>query len=568
MDKIWLASYPPGVPPEANVRAFASLSQMFQSSCERFAERPAFTHMGSTLSFAEAEVLSRSFAAYLQSQLGMRKGDRLAVMLPNCLQYPVVVYGALRAGLAVVNVNPLYTPSELSFQLRDSGARAIVVLQQFAHTVEQARADSDLAHVIVTGIGDLFPPLKRGAINFMARHFGKPVVPWSIPQAVSLQLALHEGKSLTFVDPALDASDLAFVQYTGGTTGRPKGAALSHGGMVANVEQTVAWIGGSLIPGQEIVITALPLYHVFALTANLLVFTRLGGENVLISDPRDLSGFLKTLLHTPFTAMTGVNTMFSALLDAKQFADVAGARRGSVKVVVAGGMALQRSVAERWQQAMGVALIEGYGLTEASPIICANRVDEPRFTGKLGLPLPSTEIALLDEQGAEVALGSVGEICARGPQLMKGYWNKPEETAQVMTPDGWLRTGDMGRMDATGYVEFVDRKKDIVVISGFKAFPAEIEEVVRRHPGVKDAGVVGLPDERTGEALALFVVPADPGLTVEQVREFCEQHLTGYKRPRRIQFRSALPMTPLGKVLRRQLKQEALAAEQPAQAAH
>jgi len=338
--------------------------------------------------------------------------------------------------------------------------------------------------------------------------------------------------------------------------------------MVANVEQTIAWIGGSLLPGEEIVITALPLYYVFALTANLLVFTRLGGENVLISDPRDLHTFLKTLLHTPFTAMTGVNTMFNALLRADGFAEVAAARRGLVKIVVAGGMALQRSVAERWQQMMGVPLIEGYGLTEASPIICANRVDLPQFTGKLGLPLPSTEITLLDDQGDEVALGEVGEICARGPQLMKGYWNKPDETARVITPQGWLRTGDMGRMDASGYVEFVDRKKDIVVVSGFKAFPAEIEEVVRRHPGVKDAGVVGLPDERTGEAIALFVIPSDPKLTVDDIRAHCERHLTGYKQPRRIEMRESLPMSSLGKVLRRQLRQEALASVHPAQSLH
>jgi len=565
MDKIWLASYPPGVPAEADVRAFSSLSAMFQRSCERFAHRPAFTHMGSTLSFAELDALARAFAAYLQSELGLRRGERLAVMLPNCLQYPVAVFGALRAGLAVVNVNPLYTPSEVSFQLKDSGASAIVVLEQFAHTVEQALPDTDIRHVIVTGIGDLFAPIKRGAVNFMARHFGKPVPTWTIPGAISLHEALGQGARLTLDEPSLEAADAAFVQYTGGTTGRPKGAELSHGSMVANVEQTIAWIGGSLRPGQEIVVTALPLYHVFALTANLLVFTRLGGENVLVSDPRDLHAFIKTLQHTPFTAMTGVNTMFNALLEAEGFDDVAAARRGSVKVVVAGGMALQRHVAERWQEAMGVPLIEGYGLTEASPIICANRVDLPQFTGKLGLPLPSTDIALLNDEGEEVMLGCVGEICARGPQLMTGYWNKPAETARVINEQGWLRTGDMGRMDPSGYVEFVDRKKDIVVVSGFKAFPAEIEEVVRRHPGVKDAGVVGLPDERTGEAIALFVIPADPGLTVDDIRIHCEQHLTGYKRPRRIELRDALPMSPLGKVLRRQLKQEALATTQAQQ---
>jgi long-chain acyl-CoA synthetase len=558
MDKIWLASYPPGVPAEAEVRAFPSLAAMFRHSCRRFADRPAFTNLGATLTFAEAESLTRHFAAYLQKQLGLRKGERVAVMLPNSLQYPVAVLGALRAGLAVVNVNPLYTPSELAFQLSDSGAAAIVVLENFAHTLQEALPDSAVRHVIVTQMGDLFPLLKRGAVNFVVRHLGKPLPAWSIPQAVHLRDALEEGSALPFDEPMLEAADTAFVQYTGGTTGRPKGAQLSHGGMVANVEQTIAWIGRTLLPGEEVVITALPLYHVFALTANLMVFLRLGGENVLVSDPRDLPAFVKTLHHTPFTAMTGVNTMFNALLGAEGFDAVAAQRRGRVKVVVAGGMAVQPRVAERWQQAMGVPLVEGYGLTEASPILCANRVDEQRYTGKLGLPLPSTEVALLDDEGQEVPQGEVGEICARGPQLMTGYWGRPEETAKVMTADGWLRTGDMGRMDAQGYVEFVDRKKDIIVVSGFKAYPAEIEDVARLHAGVQDAGAVGLPDERTGESVALFVVPADPALTVEAVRAHCEQHLAAYKRPRRIELLPSLPMTALGKVLRRQLKQEAL----------
>ena len=562
MDKIWLASYPPGVPAEANVRAFPSLAAMFEHSCAQFAERPAFTNLGATLSFAEAEALTRDFAAFLQHGLGLRKGERLAVMLPNSLQYPMVVFGAQRAGLAVVNVNPLYTASELAFQLQDAGVSAIVVLENFAHTLQQALPETPVKHVIATQIGDLFPLLKRGAVNFIVRHFRKPVEPWAIDGAIALHEALDQGSRMALERVPLGAADTAFVQYTGGTTGRPKGAELTHGGMVANVEQTIAWIGRTLLPGEEVVITALPLYHVFALTANLMVFTRLGGENVLVSDPRDMHSFVKTLQHTPFTVMTGVNTLFAALMDAEGFEQVLASRRGSVKMVVAGGMAVQRRVAERWQQAMGVPLVEGYGLTEASPIVCANRVDLQQYTGKLGLPVPSTEVALLDDGGHEVPQGEVGEICVRGPQLMKGYWNKPEETAKVFSPEGWLRTGDLGRMDAQGYIEFVDRKKDLIVVSGFKAFPAEIEDVARLLPGVKDAGVVGLPDERTGESVALFVVPQDPSLTVEAVREHCEQHLTAYKRPRHIELRSALPMTPLGKVLRRQLKQEALAAAQ------
>ena len=568
MDKPWLASYPPGVPAEADIRAFSSLPAMFRASCDRFADRPAFTNLGSTLSFAEVGALSRDFGAYLQKQLGLQPGERLAVMLPNSLQYPVAVFGALRAGLSVVNVNPMYTSSELAFQLRDAGVSAILVLENFAHTVEQALPETQVKHVIVTQIGDLFPTIRRSAVNFVVRHFKKPVPAWTLPEAIALHDAMHQGSLLPLDEPQLRGEDTAFVQYTGGTTGRPKGAELTHASMIANVEQTIAWIGRTLLPGEEVVITALPLYHVFALTANLLVFTRLGGENVLVSDPRDMATFIKTLQHTPFTAMTGVNTMFGALLDAEGFEAVAAARRGTLKVVVAGGMAVQRRTAERWQQAMGVPLVEGYGLTEASPILCANRVDLPEYTGKLGLPLPSTEVALLDDEGREVPPGEVGEICARGPQVMKGYWNKPEETAKVITADGWLRTGDLGRFDARGYVEFVDRKKDIVVVSGFKAFPAEIEDVVRTHPGVRDAGVVGVPDERTGEAVALFVVPLDPALTVEAIRAHCEEHLTAYKRPRHIALRDSLPMTPLGKVLRRQLKQEVLAAAQaPAQAA-
>jgi long-chain acyl-CoA synthetase len=565
MNKTWLASYPPGVPAEVDVHAFPSLPAMFLESCRRFAGRPAFTNLGATLSYAEVEALTRDFAAFLLTGLGLHKGDRLAVMLPNSLQYPVAVFGALRAGLSVVNVNPMYTPSELAFQLRDAGVSAIVVLENFAHTLEQALPETGVRHVIVTQIGDLFPMLKRGAVNFVVRHFKKPVPAWHIPEAIALPGALEQGHRLTWQEPALEAGDTAFIQYTGGTTGRPKGAQLTHANLVANVEQTIAWIGRTLLPGEEVVITALPLYHVFALTANLLVFTRLGGENVLISDPRDLHTFVNTLQHTPFTAITGVNTLFNALLETPGFDEVARARRGSVKVAVAGGMAVQRRVAERWQEVMGMPLVEGYGLTEASPIVCANRVDEQRYTGKLGLPVPSTEVALLDEAGTEVPQGEVGEICVRGPQVMKGYWNRPEETGCVLSLDGWLHTGDLGRLDEQGYVEFVDRQKDIIVVSGFKAFPAEIEDVARLLPGVKDAGAVGLPDPRTGEAVVLFVVPEDPGITVEMLHAHCEQHLTGYKRPRRIELRSELPMTPLGKVLRRQLKQEALRDDQVSQ---
>jgi long-chain acyl-CoA synthetase len=412
-------------------------------------------------------------------------------------------------------------------------------------------------HVVTTQVGDLFPAPKRALVNFVVKRVRRMVPEWRIPGAVALPDALAAGARKALDPVALGPDDVAFLQYTGGTTGRAKGAILTHRNLVANVEQTAAWIGATLKAGEETVITALPLYHVFALTANLLVFMKIGGRNVLITNPRELARFVAELKRTRFTAITGVNTLFAALLDAPGFDEVRAANAGALKVAVAGGMAVQRTVAERWQRVMQVPLVEGYGLTETSPIVCANRLDATEYTGKLGLPVPSTEVAILDAAGGETPLGEIGEICVRGPQVMRGYWNQPEETAKVLTADGWLRTGDMGRMDARGYVEFTDRSKDVIVVSGLKAFPTEIEDVVMRHPGVRDVGAVGMPDARTGEAIALFVVRRDPGLTAEMLREHCAQHLTGYKRPKLIEFRDELPKTPIGKVLRRQLKEEA-----------
>lgn len=553
MDKIWLASYPPGVPAEANVRAFPSLKAMFRDSAARFAERPACTSLGTTLTYAELAQHARAFAAGL-AHLGLAKGERIALMLPNSLQYPVAVFGAFEAGLEVVNCNPMYTPDELAFQLKDSGAAAVVVLEQFAHTLEQALPATAVRAVVVTRIGDLAPAWRRGAINFAASHLGSPVPTWTIPGAIRLRELLAEGAHRPSPDVDVGPDDTAFVQYTGGTTGRPKGALLSHGGMVANMEQTIAWLGNTLVPGQEMVITALPLYHVFALLGNLLVFTRLGGENVLVADPRKLPAFVRLLARTPFTVITGVNTLFDALLSAPGFDAVVRARRDRLKLCVAGGMPVNRRVAEAWLAAFGTPLVEGYGLSEASPIVCANRIDEREFTGKLGLPVPSTEVAITDIAGNALAPGEIGEIRVRGPQVMKGYLGQAGETANVLSPDGWLRTGDMGRMDAAGYVEFVDRSKDIIVVSGFKAFPAEIEDVAKRLPGVREAGAVGVPDERTGEAVALFIVASDPELTVAHVQAHCERHLVAYKRPRHIVLRDSLPMSNLGKVLRRELR--------------
>ncbi len=557
MKKILLDSYPRGVPAEIDPRAYASLAELLERSCARFHDLTAFRNMGVPITYGRLEALSRDFAAYLQKALRLPKGERVAIMLPNLLQYPVALFGALRAGMTVVNVNPLYTASELKHQLDDSGASAIVVLDNFARTLQEALPGTSVRFVIPTQVGDLFPAPKRWLVNFAVKYLKRLVPRWRLPGAVPFREVLAQGAGHALDDAGLGFEDIAFLQYTGGTTGLARGAILTHGNMVANVEQVAAWATGTLKEGAETVITALPLYHVFALTANLLVFVKLGGENVLITNPRDIAGFVAELRKIRFTAITGVNTLFNVLLNAPGFEAVAAASRGTLRLAVAGGMAVQRSVAERWEKATGVPLIEGYGLTEASPIVCANRFDLGEFTGKLGLPVPSTEVAILEEDGKEVAPGAIGEIGVRGPQVMQGYWKAPEETANAFTAEGWLKTGDMGRMDERGYVEFSERKKDIVVVSGFKAYPAEIEDVAMLHPGVKDAGAVGVPDERSGEAVALFVVRKDPALTAEALLEHCAKHLTGYKLPKRIEFREELPKTPIGKILRRKLKQEA-----------
>ena len=526
-----------------------TLKALFEASFARFRSRPAFTSMGVTLDYGEVDRLSAAFGAFLRRGLGLDPGERVAIMLPNLLQYPVALAGALRSGLAIVNVNPLYTAAELQFQLADSGAAAIVVLENFAHTVEHALAGTRVRHVITTQLGDLFPAAKRWAANFAVKRVKRMVPAWQLPGALPFRDALARDLSLdgTMVGP----EDIALLQYTGGTTGRPKGAVLTHANLAANVAQTAAWLAGTLEEGEETVITALPLYHIFSLTANLLLFMQLGGCNVLIANPRDLSGFVKALKSTRFSAITGVNTLYNALLEQPEFA---GIDFSGLKLAIAGGMAVQRAVAERWQRATGVPLIEGYGLTEASPIVCVNPIDTHEFSGKLGLPMHSTEVTIRNESGVELARGETGEICVRGPQIMRGYWNAPEETAQAFFPGGWLRTGDLGRIDARGYVEFVERRKDVIVVSGFKAYPSEIEAVVMQHPGVKDAGAVGVPHPRSGEAVALFVVKRDPALSAEALAEHCAQRLAPYKRPARIEFRDSIPKTPLGKMLHRELQ--------------
>ena len=529
-----------------------TLKQLFEASFARWRDRPAFTSMGVTLTYGEIERLAAAFGAFLRTELGMQPGERVAIMLPNVLQYPVALVAALRVGLTVVNVNPLYTAAELQFQLADSGASTVVVLENFAHTLEHALAGTRVRHVVSTQLGDLFPAPKRWAVNFAVKRLKHMVPAWQLPGAIGLRRALRRDGVLpdAFVQP----DDTAFLQYTGGTTGRPKAAILSHANMAANVAQTVAWLGSALSEGEETVVTALPLYHVFALTANLLVFLKLGGRNLLIANARDLGAMVKELRRTPFSAITGVNTLYQALLERRDFAALDFSR---LKLAIAGGMAVQRVVAERWQRATGVALIEGYGLSEASPIVCVNPVDAREYSGKLGLPLPWTEVSIRDEQGVELTRGEVGEICARGPQVMRGYWNAPEETAQAFFPGGWLRTGDLGRMDERGYVEFLERRKDLIVVSGFKAYPSEIETVAMQHPGVQDAGAVGVPHVKSGEAVALFVVRRDPTLTAQALAEHCAQRLAPYKRPVRIEFRDALPKSALGKVLHRELQVDA-----------
>lgn len=556
MEPIWLKYYPASVPAEIDIFRFASLKDMLERSCARYPKRPAFTNMGVALTYGELDRLSRNFGACLQQVIGLRRGDRVAIMLPNLLQYPVALFGALRVGLVVVNVNPLYTARELQHQLADSGAVAIVVLENFAHTLQKVVATTAVRHIITTQVGDLFPPPRRWLVNFAIKRVKRMVPRWQLPGAIAFNDALTSGGRQTPTDVALAHEDIAFLQYTGGTTGVAKGTILTHGNMVANVEQTSAWISGTLKEGIEVVITPLPLYHIFALTANLLTFVKWGANNVLITNPRDIPRFVHELRQTRFTAITGVNTLFNMLLNAPGFDEVRKANAGALKVAVAGGMAVQRTVAERWQQMMGVPLIEGYGLTEAAPIVCANPLEAKAFSGKIGMPLPSTRVAIRNEAGRELPPGEVGEICVQGPQVMRGYWNMPEETARVLGPDGWLRTGDMGVMDDQGSIQFIDRRKDMIVVSGFKVYPTEIEDVVMMHPGVKEVGVVGVPDDKSGEVVKLYLVKKDPGLTAEAVMAHCKANLTAYKVPKHVEFRDNLPKSPIGKILRRELQME------------
>ncbi len=553
MEKFWLKEYAPGVPAEVDNGGFRSLRDLIETSFKEYGGRPAYTCMDVTLSYADLDRLSRHMAAWLQERAGLSKGDRIAIMLPNILQYPVALCAALRAGLVIVNVNPLYTPRELEHQLRDSGARAIVILENFATTLEKVIGETPVETVVTTSIGDLFGTPKRHIVNFVVKRIRKQVPAYDLPDAVTFRDALYDGGSLVFQPPDIDLGDLAFLQYTGGTTGVAKGAMLSHRNLVYNVEQSTAWLGAKLDPDQDVVaITALPLYHIFSLEGNCLGIMKLGGHNILIPNPRDFEGFVKELSKYPFTYFTGVNTLFSGLLNTPGFAEL---DFGSLQITVGGGMAVQEPVARRWKEVTGNTLTQAYGLTETSPAAVINPItDDAAFNGSIGLPISSTEVSIRDDGGDEVSAGEVGEICIRGPQVMEGYWDHPEETEKVMLEGGWFRTGDMGRMDERGYVYIEDRKKDMILVSGFNVYPNEIEEVIAAMNGVLEVAAVGQPDERAGEVVKVFVVRKDPSLTEKAVVEHCREQLTGYKVPKVVEFRDELPKTNVGKILRRALR--------------
>ena len=550
VEKVWLKSYPAGVPAEIDVTEFPSIVTVLEHSCERFRHRPAFSNMGRTLSYADIDRISQNFASFLLNELKLKKGDRVAIMLPNLLQYPIAIFGALRAGLTVVNTNPMYTPRELKHQLNDSGAVAIVVLDNFASVLQEIVAETKLKHIVTTGIGDMLAFPKSAITNFMVKYVKKLVPDYDLHGAIRFNDALASGAKRK--PPVVDVGpdDIAFLQYTGGTTGVAKGAMLLHRNLVANMQQVSAWYDSTVKYGEEIMITALPLYHIFALTCNCLVFMKFGGNNVFVTNPRDMAGFVKILSETPFTAITGVNTLFNGLLHTPGFDQL---DFSHLRMSMGGGMAVQRAVAEKWQKVTKVPLIEGFGMTESSPVATINP-PLTEYSGSIGLPAPSTEMCIQDDNGKLLPMGEVGEICIRGPQVMKGYWQRPEETAKVIDADGWLRTGDIGRMDDKGFFFIVDRKKDMILVSGFNVYPNEIEDVVATHPGVLEVAAVGVPDEKSGEAIKVVIVKKDPALTADDIKAHCKANLTGYKQPRYIEFRTELPKSNVGKILRRELR--------------
>ena len=553
MEKIWLKSYPEGVPAELPPSEFRSIRDMFEKTFAEHPDRPAYANMGTTMSYRELDERSRQFACYLQNTLGLTRGERVAIMLPNILQYPVALCGIFRAGLVVVNVNPLYTARELEHQLKDSGAKCILILENFAHVLEEVIAETVVEQVVVTGVGDMLSFPKGALTNFVLRHIKKAVPAYSLPGSIRLSEALKIGSGTTLTPVELGFADIAFLQYTGGTTGVSKGAMLSHRNMVANVEQTIAWQAGvnDDLDG-VIAITALPLYHIFSLQGNCLTGMAQGGLNVLITNPRDFEAFAKEMASYKFNLFTAVNTLFASLLHTKSFDKI---DFSHMRVCIGGGMAVQPAVAKEWRERTGSPVLQGYGLTETSPVAIVNRIGD-EFTGSIGLPIPSTDVTIRDDDGKELALGEIGEICVKGPQVMEGYWQRPEETAKVMIDGGWLRTGDVGRMDEDGFVFIEDRKKDMILVSGFNVYPNEIENVVVEMDGILEAAAIGLEDERSGEIVKIFAVRKSDDVTEQDVMDYCKENLTNYKRPRIVEFRDELPKTNVGKILRRALRDE------------
>jgi len=552
LDKVWLKRYPADVPAEIDADRYSSLIEMFESAVQRYADQPAFINMGEVMTFRKLEERSRAFAAYLQNELGLKKGDRVALMMPNLLQYPIALFGVLRAGMVVVNVNPLYTPRELEHQLNDSGASAIVIVSNFAHTLEKVVFNTQVKHVILTRMGDQLSAAKGTLVNFVVKYIKRLVPKYNLPAAISFRSALQRGRRLQYVKPDIINSDLAFLQYTGGTTGVAKGAMLTHRNMQANLEQAKAAYMPLFREGQDLVVTALPLYHIFALTVNCLLSIELGGRNLLITNPRDIPGLVKELGKYPFTAMSGVNTLFNALLNNEDFHKL---DFSTLRFSVGGGMSVQKAVADRWEKVTGKHLLEGYGLTECAPLVSGNPYDLKHYSGSIGLPVPSTDIRLVDDNGQDVPVGEPGELWVKGPQVMLGYWQRPEATDEVLK-EGWLATGDVVTVDEQGFVRIVDRKKDMILVSGFNVYPNEIEDVVSQHPKVLECAAIGVPSEVSGEAVKICVVKKDASLTKEELLTHCRRHLTGYKVPKIVEFRDELPKSNVGKILRRELRDE------------
>ena len=551
MEKLWLKSYEQGVNPEIDISQYSSISDVFRQSVEKFADKPAFQNMGKTLTYAEVGKLATDFASYLQNVLKLPRGERVAIMMPNVLQYPIALFGILQAGLVAVNTNPLYTPRELEHQLKDSGATTIVVLENFANTLELVLPRTQIKHVIVASVGEMFGMIKGALMNFVIRKVKKMVPEYRIPNTVTFQTALKQGAANSFKPVELTRDDTALLQYTGGTTGLAKGAVLTHGNICANMLQAKEWIKNSLHEGKETVIAALPLYHIFALTVKLMIFANTGSKIILITNPRDMKGFIGELKKEPISVFIGVNTLFNAMVNRPDFAEVDFSR---LKLTLGGGMATQRAVAEKWKQITDTPIVEAYGLTEASPGVCCNPLNIEAYSGGIGLPVSSTEVELRDADGKEVPIGQPGELWVRGPQVMKGYWNRPEETAKAIDARGFLETGDIAVMDEKGWLKLVDRKKDLIVVSGFNVYPNEIEEVVAGNDKVLEVACIGVKSEKTGEAIKVFVVRKDPSLTKEELIDFCRKELTAYKVPKDIEFRDELPKSNVGKILRRELR--------------